>query len=68
MWPKWEDDHMEYGEAHLIPVEGGYQNSATGEFITEDGFVYDADGELIYDPYEDTESALYDRDEYDIID
>jgi len=51
MQNRWtEDDRMEIGESGLIPVQDGFIEKKTGNFITTEGVIYDAEGELLYDP------------------
>lgn len=47
-------DEVEFGDTGLTAQsDGSYYNKYTKERITEDGKVFDKDGELIYDPDDD---------------
>jgi hypothetical protein len=65
----YDNDHMDLGDSNLVPIKDGwYINKVTKERIDPNGFVFDEDGNLVYDPFERKLSLNYNREEYDFFD
>jgi hypothetical protein len=61
-----DDDYMELGHSNLIPSKDGwYINKITEERIDPNGFIFDKDGNLVHDPFDDEYQLHYNREEYD---
>lgn len=58
-------DYMEIGDTGLVPLpDGWFLERYTGYTISPDGIVFDKDGEVFYDPFENEYNEVAD-DEYD---
>jgi hypothetical protein len=61
-----DNDFMEYGKSHLVALpDGWYFNKQTKETIDPNGCVFNEKGELMYDPADEENQPLYDKDDYD---
>lgn len=57
IWPREEDDFIEFGSTGWVPGrDGTFRNKETGQTMDSDGRVYDRFGELERDPTEDQET------------
>lgn len=64
-----DGDFMEYGDSGLIPLpDGWFFDKITKQSIDPSGCVYDENGDLIYDPLEETTESLYEKDNYEFYD